>query len=54
MTRRKKKAERTIYRSSVSGRIVTEQYAQAHPETTQRERRAVVRPASRPRTEASA
>ena len=40
MTTRKKKAQRAIYRSSKSGRMVTERYAKSHPSTTQREHRA--------------
>ena len=39
MGTQEKKTERTIYRSSKSGRMVTEAYAKAHPSTTQRERR---------------
>lgn len=31
-----------VYRSSVTGRMVTEKYAKCHPKTTERERR--VRP----------
>jgi len=49
MTTRKKKQQRTIYRSSVSGRMVTERYAVAHPRTTQRERMAAPRRKSRRR-----
>jgi len=29
---------RTIYRSSITGRIVKESYAKAHPRTTEKER----------------
>jgi hypothetical protein len=45
-----KKNERTIYRSSKSGRIVTEAYAKGHPSTTQRERRPAPRRTSPPRS----
>jgi len=45
-----KKNQRTIYRSSKSGRIVTEAYAERHPSTTQRERRPAPRHTSPPRS----
>jgi hypothetical protein len=48
MTTRKKKGERTLFRSSKSGRIVTEGYAKGHPSTTQRERRPAPRRTSPP------
>lgn len=31
-------AKKTIYRSSVTGRIVKEAYAKSHPKTTEKER----------------
>ena len=50
MTTQKEKAERTIYRSSKTGRMVTEGYAKAHPSTTQRERRPAPRRTSPPKS----
>jgi hypothetical protein len=41
MTTTKKK---TIYRSSKTGRIVTEQYGKSHPATTEKERVSVGKP----------
>lgn len=32
-------SKQTIHRSSISGKFVTEQYAQKHPRTTQTEKR---------------
>jgi hypothetical protein len=37
----KKPPTKVIYRSAVSGRIVTPQYAKAHPKTTEKEHRPV-------------
>lgn len=31
-------AKKTIYRSSVTGRIVTKDYAKSHPKSTEKER----------------
>jgi hypothetical protein len=35
----KKPPTKVIYRSAVTGRIVTPQYAKAHPKTTEKEHR---------------
>jgi hypothetical protein len=43
----KKPPSNVIYRSAVSGRIVTPQYAKAHPKTTEKEHRPA--PKKRPR-----
>jgi hypothetical protein len=36
-----KKPTKVIYRSAVTGRVVTPQYAAAHPKTTEKEHRPV-------------
>jgi len=42
-----KETKKTIYRSSVSGRIVRASYAKAHPNTTEKERVRVPSPKNR-------
>ena len=32
------KPNKTIYRSSITGKIITEKYAKSHPDTTEKER----------------